>query len=88
MLPPESPKREVVAWAVSREDGGRGVGVVMPHFYRNWKIDELRTLILNSIVWAAKREVPADGVKVALPDLAQFEPAAVDPQPRPQRAAQ
>ena len=82
MLPPEAPKRETVAWAVARADGGCGVGVVMPHFYRNWAQDDLRKLILNGIVWSAKIDVPADGVRTTLPDLATFEPAAVEPQPR------
>jgi len=35
MLPPEAPKEEVVAWAIQRADGGRGMGIVMPHFYKN-----------------------------------------------------
>jgi hypothetical protein len=30
MLPPESPKRETVAWCVERSDSGRGFGIVMP----------------------------------------------------------
>jgi type 1 glutamine amidotransferase len=79
MLPPEKPTAETVAWAADRKDGGRGVGVVMPHFYRNWKQDDMRTLILNGIVWAAGAEVPKEGVKVTLPDLAEFKPAAVEP---------
>jgi type 1 glutamine amidotransferase len=79
MLPPEKPARETVAWAAERADGGRGAGVVMPHFYRNWRNDDLRTLILNAVVWAARREVPAGGVKVPPPDLAAFKPAAVEP---------
>lgn len=82
LLPPEAPQRETVAWAVSRADGGRGVGVVMPHFYRNWKVDDLRMLVLNGIVWTAKRDVPAEGVKTTLPDLGTFEPAAVEPKPQ------
>lgn len=78
-LPPEKPTAETVAWATERKDGGRGVGVVMPHFYRNWKQDDLRTLILNGIVWAAGAEVPKAGVRVILPDLTEFKPAAVEP---------
>lgn len=78
-LPPEKPTAETVAWAIDRPDGGRGVGVVMPHFYRNWTQDDLRTLILNGIVWAAGAEVPKDGVKVKLPNLGEFKPAAVEP---------
>jgi type 1 glutamine amidotransferase len=79
MLPPEKPNRETVAWAAERPDGGRGVGVVMPHFYRNWRLNDLRTLILNAVVWTATQEVPKDGVRVELPDLATFQPAAVEP---------
>jgi type 1 glutamine amidotransferase len=81
MLPPDSPKPEIVAWAVSRDDGGRGIGVVMPHFYRNWQVADLRKLILNGIVWSARLEVPAVGVETQTPDLAQFEPAAIEPRP-------
>ncbi|MCI0705529.1 MAG: ThuA domain-containing protein [Planctomycetia bacterium] len=79
MLPPEKPNKETVVWAAERADGGRGVGIVMPHFYKNWKLDDLRTLILNAIVWTAKQDVPKDGVRVKLPDLETFKPAAVEP---------
>lgn len=81
-LPPEKPQAETVAWAVERTDGGRGVGVVMPHFFRNWKDDDLRTLILNGIVWAAGAEVPKGGVQVKLPELTEFKPDAVEPKKR------
>lgn len=81
-LPPESPKAEPVAWAIERADGGRGVGIVMPHFYRNWANDDLRTLILNAIVWSARRDVPKAGVSVKRPDLAAFQPVSVEPVPR------
>ncbi len=77
MLPPESPKRETVAWCVERSDSGRGFGIVMPHFYKNWGVEGLRRLILNGIVWTAKIEVPAEGVKTKLPNLADFNPASV-----------
>lgn len=79
MLPPEKPRREIVSWCVDRNDGGRGFGIVMPHFYRSWKIDDLRTFILNGIVWTAKREVPQTGVQSELPLLTVFEPASVEP---------
>jgi type 1 glutamine amidotransferase len=82
MLPPEAPKSEAVAWAVSRKDGGRGVGVVMPHFFKNWQLDDLRMLILNAIVWTAKLEVPPQGVDTKLPELTTFKPASVEPVPR------
>lgn len=82
MLPPENPKPETVAWCVDRPDGGRGFGIVMPHFYRSWKIEDLRRFILNGIAWSAKLEVPAKGVNTTLPALVTFEPESVDPQPR------
>ncbi len=81
LLPPEAPQREAVAWGVERADGGRGFGIVMPHFYRNWRDDDLRCCILNGIAWTAKRDVPPDGVKTDTPDLAAFQPAAVEPAP-------
>lgn len=80
-LPPEAPQKEAVAWAVQRDDRGRGFGIVMPHFYRNWQDGDLRRCILNGIVWSARLEVPAEGVKTTLPDLATFEPGAVEPKP-------
>ena len=88
LLPPENPKRETVAWSVERADGGRGFGIVMPHFYKNWGNDDLRRFILNGIVWTAKLEVPAEGVATTLPDLKEFNPVSVDyvpPPPRPNK---
>lgn len=74
MLPPDNPKKETVAWAIQRPDGGRGMAVVMPHFYRNWNVEPLRKMILNGITWTARAEVPADGVKSSLPSLDTFKP--------------
>lgn len=79
MLPPESPKAEPVAWCIERPDSGRGFAVVMPHFYKSWKVNDLRTLILNGIVWSAKIEVPKEGVKAKLDDLSRFSPVALEP---------
>ena len=72
MMPPEKPKKEIVGWAVTRADGGRGVGFTAPHFYQNWQLDDMRTLVLNSIVWSAKIEVPHDGVNSPAPNLNTF----------------
>ena len=85
MLPVDEPKREIVAWAVQRADGGRGVGIVLPHYFKNWKVDDLRTFVLNSICWSAGLEVPSGGVKSTLPELSVFEPDSVEPTPRPPR---
>lgn len=85
MLPPESPKRETVAWCVERPDSGRGFGIVMPHFYKNWNVDDLRRITLNGIVWSAKLDVPLEGVETKLPNLADFDPDSVEPIPRPKK---
>ena len=82
MLPPEKPQKEIVAWATTRADGGRGFGIVMPHFYRNWRQDDLRKLIMNAVVWTAGLDVPADGVRTEAPDLARYAPESVEPRPR------
>jgi hypothetical protein len=68
---------------VERADGGRGLGIVMPHFYKNWAIDDLRRFILNGVVWTAKLDVPAGGVQTATPDLKAFGPESVEYVPRP-----
>jgi type 1 glutamine amidotransferase len=86
MLPPESPKRETVAWCIERPDSGRGFGIVMPHFYKNWRHDDLRRFILNGIAWTAKLEVPAEGIQTTLPDLASFQPTSVEYVPPPPKA--
>lgn len=81
LLPPEAPKPEAVSWCIERPDTGRGFAVVMPHFYRNWKLEDLRRYILNGIVWTAKLNVPATGVQTAQPDLSSFSPASIEPLP-------
>jgi type 1 glutamine amidotransferase len=78
MLPPESPRPEIVAWGIERAGGGRGFGIVMPHFYKNWRNGDLRRFILNGIVWCAGWEVPAGGVDTQLEDMARFSPEALD----------
>lgn len=82
MLPPEAPKPEVVAWCTERPDGGRGFAIVMPHFYKNWAIDDLRRFILNGIVWSAKGKVPSEGVQTTLSDLSKFNPESIESLPK------
>lgn len=85
LLPPEKPKRETVAWCIDRPDGGRGFGIVMPHFYKNWREEDLRRFILNGIAWTAGLEVPAEGVQTTLPDLATFAPDSIEVKPAPRK---
>ena len=55
-----------VAWAVQRDDGGRGFGFTGGHFHAGWKNDDQRKLVLNAILWTAKMDVPEEGVKSAV----------------------
>ena len=57
---------EILAWAVERPDGGRGFGFTGAHFHKNFGNDDFRTLVLNAILWTAKREVPEGGFKSAV----------------------
>jgi type 1 glutamine amidotransferase len=61
----ESVKRgdkQHMAWAVERDDGGRGFGFTGAHFHKNWSNDDFRKLVLNAISWTAKADVPQQGV--------------------------
>ena len=85
MLPPEQPKEEIIAWGIERADTGREIGVTLPHFYKNWQVDPLRTFIFNSILWSAKFPIPEDGIRTTLPDLETFNPVSIDFIPRRKR---
>jgi type 1 glutamine amidotransferase len=58
---------QVVAWALERQDGGRGFGFGDGHFYSAWLLEDCRKMILNGIVWAANIEVPPEGVQTTVP---------------------
>jgi hypothetical protein len=62
---------EAMMWTVERPDGGRGMGFTGGHFHRNWANDDFRKVVLNSFLWLAKAEVPANGVesKISETDL-------------------
>jgi tetratricopeptide (TPR) repeat protein len=51
-----------MAWAVERDDGGRGFGFTGGHVHWNWADPNFRKLVLNAIAWCAKVEVPPGGV--------------------------
>jgi hypothetical protein len=57
---------QTVAWAVERQDGGRGVGITGGHYHANLGDENFRKIVLNSLLWIAKAEVPPNGVQVTL----------------------
>jgi hypothetical protein len=53
-----------VAWAMHRDNGGRGFGFTGAHWHWNWGHPMQRRVVLNAIAWAARAEVPEDGIDV------------------------
>lgn len=51
-----------MCWVKQREDGGRGFGFTGGHVHWNWAHNDFRKLVLNSIVWITKADVPSQGV--------------------------
>lgn len=76
---------ETVAWAIERQDGGRGFGFTGAHFHSNWGNADFRKLVLNAILWSAKLEVPSEGVscQVSADDLTKN----LDPKPAAKKKA-
>jgi hypothetical protein len=70
-----------MAWAVERDDGGRGFGFTGAHFHWNWSDPNFRKLVLNAIAWCAKAEVPPGGVYDAPKTMADMEANHDEPQP-------
>lgn len=58
---------QTLAWAFERPDGGRGFGFTGGHMHKNWQNDNFRKLVLNAIAWAAKIDIPAEGIPSATP---------------------
>ncbi len=59
-------REEILAWAFNRANGGRSFGFTGAHFHKNWGDENFRRLVVNAILWTAKRDVPKDGAKVEL----------------------
>lgn len=66
-VPMKGEGEQTVAWAVERQDGGRGFGFTGGHFFDNWRNDNYRKLALNAILWTAQVPVPEEGVKSEFP---------------------
>lgn len=58
---------QVMAWAYTRPNGGRGFGLTGAHVHDNWMNDDFRKLVLNAIIWTAKISVPPNGVNSPTP---------------------
>ena len=54
-------KKQHVAWAYDRPNGGRGFGFTGAHNHDSWRHDDFRKVMLNAILWTANVEVPKNG---------------------------
>lgn len=52
-----------VAWAYERPNGGRSVGFTGGHYHLNLANGNFRKLVLNSILWTSKVEIPPNGIE-------------------------
>ena len=52
---------QTMVWAYQRANGGRGVGWTGGHYHMNLLDDNFRKLVVNSVLWIAKVNVPAKG---------------------------
>ena len=73
-------RAEAMMWVVERTDGGRGMGFTGGHFHDNWENANYRKVVLNSLVWLAKAEVPAGGIE------SELAPGFIDENLDPKRA--
>ena len=57
---------QVVGWTFLREQQGRSVGITLGHFHHNFAREDFRKILVNSILWAAGRDVPQAGAIAAI----------------------
>ncbi len=65
-----------VAWAMQRDDGGRGFGFTGGHFHWNWGNKNFQKIVANAIIWSAGGAVPESGVaplKLGLDELKEHQ---------------
>lgn len=62
-----------LAWAIERENGGRGFGFTGAHWHWNWGHPMQRRLVMNAIAWAAHADVPEGGIEVGVVTIEDLE---------------
>ncbi|MCM8529777.1 MAG: ThuA domain-containing protein [Lentisphaeraceae bacterium] len=66
-------RTETLLWTLERKDGGRGFGFTGGHHHVNWKDDNYRKLVLNTIIWSVGLKVPESGVASSTPTTEEME---------------
>jgi hypothetical protein len=70
-----------MAWAAERPNGGRSFSFTGSHFHWNWGHPMQRRLVMNAIAWAARADVPANGIPVGVLTMDDLEANQDDTKP-------
>jgi len=63
----EPPKSRVVAWTYERPNGGRSFAYSGTHYLAAFDQPQVRTMVLNAILWASRSDVPKAGATTTIP---------------------
>jgi type 1 glutamine amidotransferase len=67
-------RKETVAWAWQRPNGGRSFGFSGLHFHENWRHESYRRLVAQAVLWSLGLPIPAEGLAVPItPDDLKLE---------------
>jgi hypothetical protein len=53
---------QILMWAYERTGAGRSIGFTGAHYFKNWRNDGFRKLVLNAIAWTAGIKIPTVGI--------------------------
>jgi quercetin dioxygenase-like cupin family protein/type 1 glutamine amidotransferase len=65
----EPPADHVIAWAAERPNGGRSFAFTSGHYLLTFDQAQVRDMLLNAILWTAKRDVPPAGATTNAPTM-------------------
>jgi quercetin dioxygenase-like cupin family protein/type 1 glutamine amidotransferase len=76
----EEPSAEhTIAWAAERPNGGRSFAFTSGHYLLTFDSPQVRDMLLNAILWTAKRDVPPEGATTNAPMMPHGGKNAVAP---------
>jgi quercetin dioxygenase-like cupin family protein/type 1 glutamine amidotransferase len=65
----EPPADHVIAWSAERPNGGRSFAFTSGHYLLTFDQAQVRDMLLNAILWTAKRDVPPAGATTNAPTM-------------------
>ena len=67
---------QIASWAYQRDDGGRGFVFGGADFRDNLASEDYRRFLMNGIAWAARIDIPQEGIRSPTPDVSDVSPPA------------